>query len=255
MRKSAMVSLRKTLLLSLAALASTSLLPSAASFSWSSAASADTPAGELSLSSLQQHLRATRAGWRAGRTAVSEWSRAERQLLLGAGLQDVRTDGAYGKRSKVLEDALPESFDWRSFEGQDLVTPVKNQGRCGSCVAFAAASTFETQMNIVSRSTLHAWSFSPQHLFSCGGGSCSTGWFPGSALDFMVRDGVPEEACFPYVSGAIGKDQACKLSCADNKVRSVKAVERARNKRFRAAGVDEVKQALLSGPLMTSMRV
>jgi C1A family cysteine protease len=204
---------------------------------------------------LQQTLKQKRARWSAGRTAVSDLSSAERTLLLGAPLDEVLTNGQYGQRNRALENELPEVFDWRDQDGKNFVTPVKNQGRCGSCVAFAAASTFETQMNIVTQSLQHGWSFSPQHLFSCGGGSCSAGWFPGSAIDFIVKDGVPEEACFPYTSGALGSDVACKLSCSDSKSRSNKATLRTRNKRFRGASVDEVKLALLGGPLVTAMRV
>lgn len=204
---------------------------------------------------LQQRLKRNRATWVAGRTAVSDLSRAERVVLLGASLAEVRTDGDYGRRTKVLEDALPEVFDWRDRDGKNYVTPVKNQGRCGSCVAFAAASTLETQMNIATDSVQHVWGFSPQHLFSCGGGSCNAGWFPGSAVDFLVDDGVPEEACFPYTSGAVGSDVACKKTCKDSKVRSTKTLLRTRSKRFRGASVDDVKRALIAGPLITSMRV
>ena len=193
--------------------------------------------------------------WRSGRTAVSDLSLHDKQKMLGAPVSDVLTGGDYGLSSKVWENALPEVFDWRNHDGLDLVTPVKNQGRCGSCVAFAAGSTFNTQMNIVTRSAALAWSFSPQHLFSCGGGSCAMGWFPQSALDFLSRKGVPEEACFPYVSGATGADFSCKKTCTDAGVRSVRAQLRVKNQSLKAASVDEVKRALLNGPLTSTMKV
>jgi hypothetical protein len=188
-------------------------------------------------------------------TKISDLPREEKVRMLGAPLSEVRTDGSYGLSLNSLESAFPESFDWRSVKGIDYVSPVKNQGRCGSCVAFAAASTFETQLNIETNSVLHGWDFSTQHLFSCGGGSCSSGWFPGSAAQFLIKKGVPEFACFPYLSGALGKDFECKQSCSDSKLRSQKASLRTRSKAMRSASVDEVKAALMGGPLMTTMRV
>jgi len=193
--------------------------------------------------------------WRMGRTSVSELDTQEKKRILGAPLDDVRTDGAYGLSTRVWEDALPQKFDWRNSDGLDFVSPVRNQGRCGSCVAFAASSTFETQMNIVTQSVARGWGFSPQHLFSCGGGSCDMGWFPGNAMDFLSKKGIPEEACFPYASGALGIDISCKKSCMDANPRSMKAIVRVKSKPVRGASVDEVKQALLNGPLTTTMKV
>lgn len=198
---------------------------------------------------------AQKSTWRFANTPLSVLPREDKLLLLGAPISDVRTDGGYGKSTALLESAFPENFDWRNQNGVDYVSPVKNQGRCGSCVAFAAASAFETQLNIQTNSILLGWDFSTQHLFSCGGGSCSSGWFPGSAAQYLAKKGVPEFACYPYLSGALGKDFSCKQTCSDSKIRSQKASLRVRSKTLRGASVDEVKAALLGGPLMTTMRV
>ncbi|NBW80862.1 hypothetical protein EBR21_03825, partial [bacterium] len=204
-------------------IASAAPATSANSAAPASGSAVNSSSGRLSLESIRQHLALNRGSWRAGRTSVSDLDTAEQKRLLGAPLSDVRTNGNYGKSTRVLEEGLPEKLDWRSMNGLDYVSPVKNQGRCGSCVAFAASSTFETTLNIATQSVAHAWTFSPQHLFSCGGGSCDTGWFPSSAMDSLVDDGIPEEACFPYKSGALGEDMSCRQSCTDAKARSLKA--------------------------------
>jgi cathepsin L len=41
--------------------------------------------------------------------------------------------------------ALPSQLDWRK---KNVVSPVKDQGHCGSCWAFASAATIESHAAI-----------------------------------------------------------------------------------------------------------
>ena len=46
------------------------------------------------------------------------------------------------KPSDVTQDVLlkasklPDSFDWRNISGVSYVSPIRNQGSCGSCYSF-----------------------------------------------------------------------------------------------------------------------
>lgn len=46
------------------------------------------------------------------------------------------------KSSRKLQQTVPAAWDWRSL---GKLTPVKNQGSCGSCWAFAAVAALESK--------------------------------------------------------------------------------------------------------------
>jgi cathepsin L len=106
---------------------------------------------------------------------------------------------------------LPKSVDWRrrssSTSGSSsvgVVTPVKNQGRCGSCWAFAATAALESHIALASGKL---FVFSVQEFVSCvpnvrhcgGGGGCS-GSTAELAYDFVVTHGMVTEWDFGYQS-------------------------------------------------------
>ena len=97
---------------------------------------------------------------------------------------------------------LPKEIDWR--KSGSFTTPVKNQGHCGSCWAFASTAVLESHIAI---QTGKLFSLSMQELVSCapnpnqcgGTGGCA-GATSELAFDFVAHHGVVEEYSFGYQS-------------------------------------------------------
>lgn len=209
-------------------------------------------AAPLTLEKLQSKLSRSGAGWVAGNTHVSDLADTQIQHLLGAQLPE--NFGDYFISAETSQTRAPRSLDWRNKDGVSYTAPVLNQGSCGSCVAFAAVTTMETQLNISRNTPASPWAFSPQHLFSCGGGLCEKGWTLNAAASFLKTSGIPDEACFPYQSGTTGKDLACSESCGTAKERTEKIVGFSMPTLF-FVNNDSLKKALQKGPLMAVMYV
>lgn len=93
---------------------------------------------------------------------------------------------------------LPTAFDWRELDG---CTPVKDQGNCGACWAFATVGALESAILIKDGVTVD---LSEQWLVSCNRDDygCDGGWFAHEYhLDTPDRcggTGAVLEAAFPY---------------------------------------------------------
>ncbi|HOX44354.1 MAG TPA: C1 family peptidase [Myxococcota bacterium] len=105
---------------------------------------------------------------------------------------------------------LPAHLDWRDLGG-DFVTPVRNQGGCGSCWAFAATAVAESTYLIEQGLSGVDKDLSEQDVLSCSGGGTCLGGFPDVALQQAVSPGISDEACFPYQA----MDLPCDQKCAD----------------------------------------
>jgi len=104
-------------------------------------------------------------------------------------------------------DSLPSQFSWRKFNG-DWMSPVKDQGGCGSCWDFSALGAMEAAINLASGYPDTDIDLSEQYVLSClpYGGGCNGGWTD-DAFEAIIStspsigngiNGVPLESCMTY---------------------------------------------------------
>ncbi len=160
--------------------------------------------------------------WKAGVTSMSLLTPEERRQRLGAFVPE------YPEPEKLLKIqakvSAPSQLDWRDFNGYNWLTSIKNQGSCGSCWAFAVIGTVESIYKIERKNPSLQPNLSEQDLVSCcyecfPQTGCKGG-YPSQAAEFIKRQGVVTEECFPYQA----KDVSC-TRCYDWQFKLAKIVD------------------------------
>eukprot|EP00490_Sorites_sp_Unknown_P004794 CAMPEP_0114658230 /NCGR_PEP_ID=MMETSP0191-20121206/15353_1 /TAXON_ID=126664 /ORGANISM="Sorites sp." /LENGTH=279 /DNA_ID=CAMNT_0001879671 /DNA_START=1588 /DNA_END=2427 /DNA_ORIENTATION=- len=99
---------------------------------------------------------------------------------------------------KALRDIkdIPSGFNWVD---KGAITPVKDQGQCGSCWSFGTTGVLESHFFIAGNPLQ---SLSEQNLVSCDTEcyACNGGW-PYKAIEYVSKNGIDTEESYPYVSG------------------------------------------------------
>jgi len=178
--------------------------PAIAALTLAAAWAADVALAQLSAADVAAlRERGQRAGWTFQVSPNSATSRSTSELCGLREPADWRL-GATFDDGPVLRD-LPSAFDWRAQGG---CTPVRDQGGCGSCWAFATVGALECNVLIRDGQSVD---LSEQWLVSCNaaGYGCDGGWFAHqyhqATPDACGQSGAVLEAAFPY--------QAADLPC------------------------------------------
>ena len=124
------------------------------------------------------------------------------------------TECLQSKLTGVLQ-SIPDSVNWVE---KGAVTPVKNQGQCGSCWSFSTTGALEGAYYITNGKLE---SFSEQQLVDCdnrkNGGKdmgCNGGLMDSAFAWIEKNDGLCTEASYPYTSGTTKTAGSCTTSCS-----------------------------------------
>lgn len=112
--------------------------------------------------------------------------------------------------------SIPDAVDWRN---EGVVTPVKNQGACGSCWAFSVTGNIEGQYAMQHKQLLE---FSEQELVDCDktDNGCGGGYMTDAYIAIEKLGGLETEEDYPYDA----QDEKCHFNQSLVKVHVVNAV-------------------------------
>lgn len=207
--------------------------------------------------------------WYAGVTSLSKMPFSERMRIIG-GSESAVTDGVeyyIGGIFHIIDhhffdnndnmqvvsmprDSCVEEFSWRNRHGKDWLTPVKDQGDSGYCVAFSAISCLEALTNLYFNRKIDL-DLSEQEAAICSG---NTNPWHGMHIDrplpYLKNHGVCDEIAYPFVNDSIAGEQC--LSETINPSETVKI----NSYIFTNKNEEIIKKALIKyGPLHTGYSV
>jgi len=209
---------------------------------WSTTSRADEASVAEEIKAIQQMIEENGYSWEAGYNEIMDLPIEERRLRLGLKVPEEVQNmfNNLDPRDFPILTRTESVFDWRLLGG---VTPVQNQGNCGSCWAFAAAAGFESAYLIGSGITAD---ISEQAIVSCdlNSNGCEGGW-TGSALSHLATHGAKDESCMPY-------QQSDLVPCTEEECEVIAYLD---GYQPLPNNVDAIKSMLTMGPVTTSYTV
>ena len=134
--------------------------------------------------------------WEEGETSMSDVHDEDKHHYLNLNIPKSAKNSVKGA-SRIIGSPPPAGVDWRT---QGKVTPVKNQGQCGSCWAFATVGALEA-LNLILGNGQET--YSEQYLVDCtynqnvGCSACQGGW-PSGAIGWLKTNGIVSDKSYPY---------------------------------------------------------
>jgi len=118
------------------------------------------------------------------------------------------------KEQKSVSSSNAASIDWRD---KHVVSPIRDQGQCGSCWSFSGTATLESAVAIKSG---ELYDLSEQESVSCStiknGGKnlgCNGGNYD-AMWDYAKQNGgICSEESYPYTSGVTKNTGTCETTC------------------------------------------
>lgn len=167
---------------------------------------------------------------------MSDWTPYERKQLNG---YKAEWKTSYNPVMSLVNLEIPSSKNWVE---EGAVTPVKNQGSCGSCWAFSTTGSLEGLHYIQTGSLV---SLSEQNLVDCDKtcNGCNGGLMDYAFAFIKQESGLDTEASYPYE----GLDDTCRFKSSSVGATDSGFVDVAKN------DISALKQAIAKQPVSVAI--